>query len=61
MPHYLPGENPYLTEAAFKVKLPLEGWRGGAETLYPEYRKKIRATYVPLEPCKRDCGATPPR
>jgi len=34
---------------------------GEVETLYPEYRKKIKATYVPLEPCKRDCGAPPAR
>jgi len=37
VPHYLPGENPYLTEAAFKYKVPLEGVRGGAETLYPDW------------------------
>ena len=38
MPHYQPGENPYLTESAFKYKVPLEGVRGGAETLYPDWR-----------------------
>jgi glyoxylase-like metal-dependent hydrolase (beta-lactamase superfamily II) len=38
VPHYLPGENPYLTESAFKYKAPLDGMRGGAETLYPEWR-----------------------
>jgi glyoxylase-like metal-dependent hydrolase (beta-lactamase superfamily II) len=38
VPHYLPGENPYLTESAFKYKAPLEGMRGGADTLYPEWR-----------------------
>jgi cyclase len=37
-PHYLPGENPYLGEVAFKYKVPIEGLRGGAETLYPEWR-----------------------
>jgi hypothetical protein len=37
-PHYLLGENPYLTESAFKYKTPLEGSRGGADTLYPEWR-----------------------
>ena len=29
---------------------------GYPETLYPEYRKKIRATYVPPPPCKEACG-----
>ena len=38
MPHYLPGENPYLTESGFKYKAPLDGVRGGGETLYPEWR-----------------------
>jgi glyoxylase-like metal-dependent hydrolase (beta-lactamase superfamily II) len=38
VPHYLPGDNPYLTESAFKYKAPLEGMRGGADTLYPEWR-----------------------
>ena len=37
--------------------LPKDAVLGQVETLYPEYRKKIKATYVPLEPCKRDCGA----
>lgn len=37
-PHYLTGENPYLTESAFKYKVPLEAVRGGAETLYPDWR-----------------------
>jgi len=38
VPNYLPGDNPYLTESPFKYKTPLEGTRGGAETLYPEWR-----------------------
>lgn len=40
VPHYLPGDNPYLTESPFKYKAPLEGSRGGAETLYPEWRAR---------------------
>lgn len=40
VPNYLMGENPYLTEVAVKYKMPLEGVRGGAETLYPEWRAK---------------------
>ena len=27
----------------------------------PEYRKKIRSTFVPLEPCKTNCGVVPAR
>lgn len=46
VPHYLVGTNPYLTEVAFKYKVPLEPTRGGAETMYPEFQKKIK----PLSP-----------
>lgn len=46
VPHYLPGENPYLTESAFKYKSPQEGVRGGAATLYPEWRPRA-ATLAP--------------
>ena len=46
VPHYLPGENPYLDESSFKYREPLEGARGGASTLYPEWR----ATGMKLAP-----------
>jgi cyclase len=46
VPHYLPGENPYLTESAFTYKSPQEGVRGGAATLYPEWRARA-ATLAP--------------
>lgn len=42
MPHFLPGKNPYLNEFARDLGLPLEAVRGGAETMYPEYRKKLK-------------------
>jgi cyclase len=37
VPHYLPGENPWLTETAFKFRAPLAAWRGFAAALYPEW------------------------
>ena len=38
---FLPGENPFLREYATRHKVPLEaGVLGGAETMYPEYRKR---------------------
>ena len=40
VPHYLLGANPYLTESAFKYKAPLDGVRGGADTLYPAWRPR---------------------
>jgi hypothetical protein len=61
VPHYVPEKNPFVDELTNLFHLPREAVLGGVETLYPEYRKKIKATYVRLEPCKRDCGAPPPR
>jgi len=37
-PHHLPGTNPFLTEFEMKYNLPPEAVRGGAKTMYPEYR-----------------------
>jgi hypothetical protein len=43
VPHHLPGTNAFLTEFAQKHNVPEEAWRGGAETMYPEFRKKMKA------------------
>ena len=43
VPHYLPGENPFLHEWADKFNIPLEAAMGGAETMYPEYQVKLKA------------------
>jgi hypothetical protein len=61
VPHYLPEKNAFVDELTKLYHLPRAAVVGETETLYPEYRKKIKATYVPLEPCKTDCGAVPPR
>jgi hypothetical protein len=59
IPHYLPGENPYLTEFAKLFNLPMEAARGGAATTYPEYGKKLRASYVAPDKCTfYCCGGT---
>ena len=42
VPHFLPGENPYLTEWIDQFGIPEEAARGYRETLYPEYQSKIR-------------------
>ena len=42
VPNYLPGENPFLHEFAQRWGLPYEPTRGGAETMYPEYRLKLK-------------------
>ena len=41
VPHYLPGQNPYLTEFARKHNLPVEAARGGAATALPEFGRKL--------------------
>lgn len=42
VPHHLPGTNPYLTEYATKNGIPQEAVQGGAETMYPEYRARLK-------------------
>jgi hypothetical protein len=42
IPHYLPGTNPSMSEFAAANHLPFEAARGGAETMYPEYRLKLK-------------------
>jgi hypothetical protein len=60
VPQYLPGENPWLTETAFKFKAPLEAWRGFADALYPEWYsigKKLAPPAAPdivLKPVYKD-------
>jgi hypothetical protein len=41
-PHYLPGQNPFLTEYATNHQIPYEATFGGAESMYPEYVDTIR-------------------
>jgi len=38
VPHYLPGQNPWLGEFEAKHAMPKEGVRGGAETLLPDWK-----------------------
>jgi hypothetical protein len=53
VPHYLPGQNPYLTEFASKHGLPVPPTRGGAETMYPEYMDKLQTMPVAPPPARR--------
>jgi hypothetical protein len=46
VPHYFPGRNPEEDYMVRTFNLPKEAAMGYAETLYPEYRKKIRSTYT---------------
>jgi len=58
VPHHLPGTNTFVNEFAGKVKLPLLATRGGAATMYPEYRLKLNA---PPEPDASDAPRTAQR
>ncbi len=40
--HYLPGEHPFLRLHSEKFECPFEACQGGAETMYPEYRERLR-------------------
>jgi hypothetical protein len=42
VPHYLPGQNSFVFEFAARHGIPVEATRGGAETMYPEYMKRLR-------------------
>jgi len=57
VPHYLPSQNPFIDEFVQLYHLPQEAVLGYRDTLYPEYRKKIKGTYVPPPPCTESCGA----
>lgn len=59
VPHYLPGKHPYLNEVSQKYNIPMEAVLGGPETMYPEYRKKLKDAYVLPPPCKTGCGGPP--
>lgn len=47
VPHYLPGENPFLTEYAAQIRVPEAATRGGAATMYPEYQQLLRRATAP--------------
>jgi len=59
VPSHLPGTNPFLHEVADWYGLPADATRGGAATMYPEYRKTMgKPTNPPPAKCERycDCG-----
>lgn len=55
VPHYLQGENPFLTEMSRRYGLPQYATQGGAETLYPEFRKMLQKDYQRPASCGRYC------
>ena len=55
VPHYLPGKNPFMNDVTKMYNIPLETVLGGADTMFPEYRKKLRDRYVMPTICTRYC------
>jgi hypothetical protein len=41
VPHYLPGQNPFLADFRRNFRLPEAATRGGADTMYPEFRRRL--------------------
>lgn len=41
VPHYLPGQNPFIEDFANKFGLPFEAVFAGAEAMYPEYMPRV--------------------
>jgi hypothetical protein len=50
VPHFLPGENPYVSEYAATHDLPQEVTLGGPATMYPEYRERMETLPVAVYP-----------
>jgi hypothetical protein len=58
VPHHLPGKNPDVNELTERYNIPLEAVLGNAETLYPEYRKKMTGYTFPDRCTRYCCGWT---
>jgi hypothetical protein len=56
VPHFLPGQNPSVDEMVKLYGIPREAILGGAETMYPEYRKKLKPVFVRPDWCMRNCS-----
>jgi hypothetical protein len=52
VPSYLPGENPWIAEYAATHDLPQEATLGGAATMYPEYRARLKVLPKAVHPPK---------
>ena len=49
VPSHLPGKNAFLAEFSERNGIPEEPARGGAETMYPEYRQKLKTMKIPAK------------
>ncbi len=58
VPHHLIGKNTFLSEVSDWYGLPNEATRGGAQTMYPEYRKTMAKPATQPAHCERFCVCT---
>ncbi len=56
VPNLLPGTNPYLHEFSEDFGVPFDAARGGPETMYPEYREKLKNMPVPKAAAPQGAG-----
>jgi hypothetical protein len=56
VPHFAPGKNPNVDELTKLYGIPPEAALGGAETMYPDFRKKIKDKFVLPAKCTLNCG-----
>jgi hypothetical protein len=49
VPHFLPGQNPYINEFAVEHGIPIEAAMGGAQTMHPDYRERMKTLPKPTE------------
>ncbi|MGA3292678.1 MAG: hypothetical protein ABSE45_01710 [Candidatus Acidiferrales bacterium] len=54
VPSHLMAENPFIDEFAARYGVPPEATRGGAETMYPEYKLKLKNMKLLPRPPKTD-------
>jgi hypothetical protein len=61
VPHFLPGENPWVAEYAANHNLPQEVTLGGPATMYPEYRTRMKTLPVAVftPPTQTQLGTVP--
>jgi len=55
IPSILPGENTFTQEVTKLYHIPAKATMGGAQTMYPEYRKEIQTGYAAPTKCTRWC------
>ncbi len=53
VPNHLPGTNPFLNEFPAAYGIPPQAARGGADTMYPEYRLKMKNMITLPRPAKK--------